>query len=220
MQEKENEKVKKVLRILNKTYPHLKHYLKFSNPLQLLVATILSAQVPDDRVNAVTSELFKKYKTAKDFANADQQALINAIKTISFAGNKGRNIKATCKVLVEKYKGQVPKTLDELTALPGIARKSANAILQNAFGIVEGVIVDTHCLRLSHRLGWTDLPKNAVKAERQLMKLLPKSAWKTFPWLMKEHGRHICIVMLASVNHDFLDPAVFNPVLVEARNGA
>ncbi len=177
---------------LHKAYPKLHHYLTFSNPLELLVASMLSAQVRDEMVNAATPALFKKYKKAEAYAHTDVRELNGYIKTITFAGNKARNIKETCRILVEKHDGNVPRSMDALTGLPGISRKTANAILQNAFNIVEGIVVDTHVLRVAHRLGWTDTDKNAEKAEQQLMQLLPKQEWKTLPWLLKAHGRAIC----------------------------
>ena len=184
--------VNDVLKILHKTYPTLRHYLNFSNPLELFVATILSAQVRDEVVNATTDVLFKKYKTVAEYARTDLQELIDDIKKVSFPANKAKNIKEACKILAEKYQGKVPRTMEELTALSGIGRKSANAILQNAFGIVEGITVDTHVLRVSYRLGWTTTDKNAEKSEEQLMQVIPKAEWKMFPWLMKAHGRTIC----------------------------
>lgn len=186
------EKVKDVIRILHKTYPKLKYYLNYSNNLQLLVAALLSAQVRDEAVNAATSALFKKYKDAAGFAKADLRELTSMIKTITFANNKAKNIKAACKILAEKHKGKVPKTVDELVELPGIGRKTANAIMQNAFDVVEGIVVDTHVLRVSYRLGWTDTAKNADKSEKQLLEIIPKKEWKKLPWLLKAHGRAIC----------------------------
>ena len=183
---------KPVLSTLHKTYPDLHHYLHFSNPLELVMATILSAQIRDTVVNAATVNLFKKYKTTKDYANADVNELIKIIQNITFAGTKAKYLKETGKILHEKYNGQVPKTMNELTELPGIGRKSANAILQNAFNIVEGIVVDTHVLRVCYRLGWTTTDTNAVKSERELMQTIPKTEWKTLPWLMKNHGRAIC----------------------------
>lgn len=188
----EESSTKQILSVLHNHYPHLHHYLKFSNPLQLFVATILSAQVKDDIVNALTPVLFTHYKTAKDYADADINELTKLVARVTFAKAKAKNIRETGRILHEKYHGNVPKTMDELTALPGIGRKSANAILQNAYGIVDGIVVDTHVLRVSHRLGFTDTDKNADKSEQQLMKLLPKEEWKTFPWLMKAHGRAVC----------------------------
>lgn len=188
----DEKQVKQVLSILHTTYPNLHHYLTFSNPLELLVASILSAQVRDEVVNAATPALFKKYKTADAYAKADLKELTSMVKNITFANNKAKNIKAACAILAEKYHGKVPHTSEELIELPGIGRKTANAILQNAFGIVQGIVVDTHVLRVAYRLGWTDTDKNAEKSEQQLMAIIPKSEWKTFPWLMKAHGRAIC----------------------------
>ena len=184
--------INQTLSILHKTYPDPHHYLHFSNPLELVMATILSAQIRDTVVNAATPALFKKYKTAEDYANADTNDIIKIIQSITFAGTKAEYLKETGRMLHEKYNDQVPKTMNQLTELPGIGRKSANAILQNAFNIVEGIVVDTHVLRVCYRLGWTTTDKNAVKSERELMQTIPKSEWKTLPWLMKNHGRAVC----------------------------
>ena len=182
----------KTLSILHKAYPHLHHYLHFSNPLELVVATILSAQIRDSVVNAATPSLFKRYKTAKDYADADVNEIITLLPGITYTTTKAKYLKETGKMLHEKYHGKIPKTRTELTELPGIGRKSANAILQNAFNIVEGIVVDTHVLRICYRLGWTSTDKNAVKSERELMQILPKSEWKALPSLMKNHGRTVC----------------------------
>jgi len=184
--------VVQVLKLFHKNYPKSKYYLNFSNPLELMVAAILSAQVRDEVVNAATSALFKKYRTAEAFAKADVKDIIHYIKNITFAVNKAKHIKEACKILVEKHGGKVPKTLEELTELPGIGRKTANAILQNAFGIVNGIVVDTHVLRVSYRLGWTSSDKNAEKAEQELMEIIPKKEWQKLPHFLKDHGRAIC----------------------------
>lgn len=181
-----------VLTTLHKTYPHPHYYLNFSNSLELLVAALLSAQVRDEVVNAATPALFKKYRTAEQYAKADLHELTALIKTITFAGNKAKHIREACRILVQKHHGNVPRTMGELTELPGIGRKTANAILQNAFDLVEGIVVDTHVLRVAYRLGWTTTDKNAEKAEEQLLKIIPQSEWKQFPWLLKAHGRAIC----------------------------
>lgn len=186
-----HQQVAKVLTELKKLYPHAKYYLNFSNPLELLAATILSAQVRDNVVNATTLRLFKKYKTAADYAGADLETLIQEISPVSFPANKAKYIRQACKILVEKYHGKVPNTMAELVELPGIGRKTANAILINAFGKVEGIVVDTHVIRLSYRLGWTK-SKNPEKIEQDLMKILPKDDWARITWLLKEHGRAIC----------------------------
>jgi endonuclease-3 len=183
--------VEKTLQLLKKEYPNSKYYLNFSNPLELMVAAILSAQVRDTVVNAVTPRLFKKYKSAKDYAGAGLKDLENATKSIPFYKNKCKNIKESCKILAEKHGGHVPKTMEELTKLPGIGRKTANAILSNAYGIVNGIVVDTHVIRLSYRLGWTK-NKNPEKIEEDLMNIIPKKEWESTPHLLKDHGRAIC----------------------------
>ncbi len=181
----------KIIRLLKKEYPNAKYYLNFSNPLELFVAAILSAQVRDEVVNSATPILFKKYKTAKDYSEADLDELIKDIKRISFAGNKAKNIISACKILAEKYNGKVPDKMGNLVNLPGIGRKTANAILQNAFNVVEGVVVDTHVIRVSYRLGWTK-NTNPEKIEQDLMKSVNKKYWKDLPHLLKAHGRAVC----------------------------
>jgi endonuclease III len=185
------QRVTEIVRRFKRAYPKARYYLDFSNPLQLMVAAMLSAQARDEVVNAATPKLFVRYKTAKDFAGADLRELTVSIKSISFAGNKARNIKAACKVLVEKHGGRVPDTLEELDELPGIGRKTANAILINAFGVVQGIPTDTYVIRVSYRLGWTK-SKDPEKIEQDLMELVPKKYWKKIPWWVKEHGRAIC----------------------------
>ena len=185
------ERTQKILSVLKRVYPDAHCELNFSNPLQLLVATILSAQCTDKRVNLVTAELFKKYKTAKDFADAPLANIEEAVKTTGFFRNKAKNIKACCAALVEKFGGEVPRTMDELHALAGVGRKTANVVLGNAFGINVGVVVDTHVTRLSNRLG---LAKGtaAVKLEQELMKLTPQDDWCLFSHLLIWHGRRRC----------------------------
>jgi len=180
-----------ILKSLKKLYPEAKYYLDFKTPLQLLVAAILSAQVRDEVVNASTPALFAKYKTAQDFAGASESDLLRFIGKITFAPNKSKHIIAACKILVEKHKGQVPKTIDELTALPGIGRKTAIVILTNAYDIVDGVVVDTHVIRVSFRLGWTK-NTNPDKIEKDLNSLIPRDWWKQTQWLIKAHGRQVC----------------------------
>ncbi|MEK6860737.1 MAG: endonuclease III [Nanoarchaeota archaeon] len=187
----EKEKANKILQILKKEYPHAKYYLNFSSPLELLVAAILSAQCRDEVVNATTPNLFKKYKAAKSYAEADLRELIKDIRTISFAGNKAKFIKNACKILVEKYNGKVPNTIEELVKLPGIGRKTATTILVNAYGIVLGISVDTHVIRLSQRTGLSK-NKNPDKIEKYLMELYDKKEWKKLPYILKAHGRAIC----------------------------
>jgi endonuclease-3 len=181
----------KVLSELKKLYPHAKYYLNFSSPLELLVATILSAQCRDTIVNSTTPPVFKKYKTAEDYARADLETLIREISPVSFPANKAKYIKQASKILVEKYRGKVPSTMEELVELPGVGRKTANAILINAFDKIEGIVVDTHVIRLSYRLGWTK-NKNPEKIEQDLVKIIPKNDWARITWLLKEHGRAVC----------------------------
>lgn len=179
------------LSILKKTYPGAKYYLNWKTPLQLLVAAILSAQVRDEIVNALTPKLFAKYKTAKDFAEANLQTLTREISSVTFSENKAKFIKNACKILVEKHKGKVPDTAEELTELPGIGRKTANTILINAFGKVEGIPVDTHVIRVSYRLGWTK-SKNPEIIEKDMMKILPKRTWGKIAYMIKAHGKAVC----------------------------
>jgi len=197
--------VAKFLAEIKELYPHAKYYLNFSNPLELLVATILSAQVRDSVVNAITPRLFKKYKTAEDYAQADLETLIREISPVSFPANKAKYIKQACKILAEKYHGKVPTTMEELVELPGIGRKTANAILINAFEKVEGIVVDTHVIRLSYRLGWTK-NKNPEKIEQDLMKILPEDDWARTTWLLKEHGRAICKAPVPACSQCVLEP--------------
>jgi len=187
----EQQQILETINLLKKEYPDAKYYLNYSNPLELLVAAILSAQVRDEVVNALTPSLFKKYKTAKDYAETDLQELINDIKSVTFAGNKAKNIKNACKLLIEKYDGKVPNTMESLTSLPGVGRKTANTILINAFGIVEGIPVDIWVQRLSYRLGWTK-NKDPNKIEQDLMNSIPRNEWKKIAYLLKAHGRAIC----------------------------
>jgi endonuclease-3 len=165
--------------------------LNFSNPLQLLVATILSAQCTDRRVNIVTAELFKKYRSAKDFAAAPLAKIEEAVKSTGFFRNKAKNIQNCCRALIEKFGGEVPRTMDELHALAGVGRKTANVILGNAFGINVGVVVDTHVTRLSNRLGLTK-QTDAVKIEQELMQLVPQKDWTLFSHWLIWHGRRRC----------------------------
>ena len=181
----------KVLELLEKNYPNAEIALDYANPLQLLVATILSAQATDQQINMITPKLFKKYKTAGDYANADLQELEQYIKSSGFYHNKAKNIKNCCKTLVEKFHSKVPKTMSELTELPGVGRKTANIILTNAFGIVEGVAVDTHVGRLAQRLGLSE-NKDPNKIEADLMKIIPKDQWMRITDLLIFHGRRVC----------------------------
>ena len=184
-------RTRKIVSALQRVYPNAHCELNFSNPLELLIATILSAQCTDKRVNLVTAELFKKYRTAKDFAQADLVELENDIRSTGFYKNKAKNIKACCAALVERFGGEVPRTMDELHSLAGVGRKTANVVLGNAFGINVGVVVDTHVTRLGNRLGLVK-GTDAVKLEQELMKLVPQEDWTLFSHWLIWHGRRRC----------------------------
>jgi endonuclease-3 len=182
----------KIIELLEKQYPNAKTALNYANPLEILVATMLSAQTTDVTVNAVTKTLFKKYRTAQDYANADIKELEQAIHSTGFYHNKAKNLQNCCKLLVEKFHSQVPKTMEELTELPGVARKTANIVLYNAYGVTAGVAVDTHVMRLSQRLGLTE-QKDQNKIEQDLMQLTPIEKWMPLTDLLIFHGRQVCM---------------------------
>ncbi|RME54263.1 endonuclease III [Candidatus Woesearchaeota archaeon] len=181
----------KELKLLKKEYGDVKYYLDFKTPFQLLVGVILSAQCTDEVANRVLQELFKKYKTPKDFAAMPLSKLENLIKSTGFYKNKAKGIKNASKMLIEKFHGKVPDNMEDLLKLPSIGRKSANVILQNAFNKVEGIVVDTHVVRLSRRLGWSSSP-NADKIEQDLIKVFPRKEWLHLPHLLKAHGKKVC----------------------------
>ncbi len=184
-------RIQKIIEILEKQYPDAKTALNYTNPLELLIATMLSAQTTDIRVNIVTQTLFKKYRKAEDYANADLKELEQDIRSTGFYHNKARNLQNSCKMLVEKFHSQVPKTMEELLELPGVARKTANIVLYNAYGIIVGIAVDTHVRRLSARLGLTE-QQDQDKIEQDLMALTPKNKWMELTDLLIFHGRQIC----------------------------
>jgi endonuclease III len=184
-------RVRDVIRRLKRAYPDAKCSLNHSNPFELLVATILSAQCTDERVNIVTADLFRKYKKPEDYLNVSPRELEKDIQSTGFFRNKTKSIQGTSKVLTEQYGGTVPHTMEELLELPGVARKTANVVLGNAFDIKAGVVVDTHVTRLSHRLGFTQA-KTAEKIELDLIPIVPKKDWVMFPHLLIAHGRKIC----------------------------
>ncbi|HEV2693600.1 MAG TPA: endonuclease III [Verrucomicrobiae bacterium] len=190
------DRTQKIISALKQTYPDAHCELNFSNPLQLLIATILSAQCTDKRVNIVTAELFKKYRTAREFAEAPLAEIEEMVKTTGFFRNKARNIQACCATLAEKFAGEVPRTMDELHALAGVGRKTANVVLGNAFDINVGVVVDTHVTRLSNRLGLVK-GTDAVKLEHELCKLMPQNEWTLFSHLLIWHGRRRCMARSA-----------------------
>ncbi len=191
-------------RLLRGKYKESKIALNYSNPLELLISVMLSAQCTDIRVNIVTKELFKKYKKAEDYAYGDIDELKKVIKSTGFYNAKAKHIKETCKIIVERHNGNVPKTMQELLELPGVARKTANIVLSNAFGINEGVAVDTHVKRLSFRLGLT---KNSSpdKIEKDLMKLYPKELWNRVTYVLIEHGRALCKAPVPLCSRCFLE---------------
>jgi endonuclease-3 len=181
----------KVIELLEREHSDAKIALHYTNPLELLVATILSAQCTDERINMVTKALFKKYTKAEDYAKADLKELEQNIKSTGFYRNKAKNLKKCCQLLVEKYNSQVPKTMEELIELPGVARKTANIVLTNAFGVVEGVAVDTHVRRLAQRLGLSG-NDDPDKIEKDLMRITPKDKWMRITDLLIFHGRRVC----------------------------
>ncbi len=181
----------RMIRVLRETYPDAHCELNHANPLELLIATILSAQCTDKQVNIVTAELFQKYRTAEDYAHAAPAEFENDIKRIGLFRAKAKNIQACCRALIEKHGGEVPRTMDELTALGGVGRKTANVVLGNAFNLNVGVVVDTHVGRLSNRLGLTK-QTSAEKVEIELQKLVPQEQWCLFSHLLIWHGRRRC----------------------------
>ena len=190
--EAENEdRVLEIIDLLEKEFPKAKIALNYTNPLELLVATILSAQCTDERVNIVTKSLFKKYRKAEDYADADLAELEQNIKSTGFYRNKAKNIKEAGEMLVQKFHSRVPKTMNEMLELPGVARKTANVVLQNAFGVVEGIAVDTHVRRVSARLGLTT-NEDQDKIEQDLLRIVPRDKWMRITDLLIFLGRRVC----------------------------
>lgn len=213
--EERKARTQQVINILKKTYPQAKIALRFGNPWELLVAVVLSAQCTDKMVNKVTEELFKKYSTLDDYVSADLAEFEQDIKSTGFYKNKAKNIQAAAQIILDKHSGKVPRTMDGLTSLHGVARKTANIILGNAYNIVEGIAVDTHVQRISQRLRLVNLEAigkgkerrfkkndreivdfktgvNTDKIEQQLMQIIPKEDWFNFTYLVIDHGRAIC----------------------------
>jgi len=185
------ERVKKLVAIWPKVYPDAHTELNFKTPLELLIATILSAQCTDKRVNMVTPALFKKYRSAEDYAKAPAGELENAIRSTGFFNSKAKSIRGATSAMTKLYKGRVPDTMEQLRELPGVGRKTANVVLGNAFGKNEGIVVDTHVVRLSQRLGLTK-QKDPEKIERDLMKLVPREHWTNWSHWLIWHGRRRC----------------------------
>ena len=186
-----NEKVLQILLLLEKEYPYAKTALRFSNPLELFVATILSAQCTDAKVNEVTESLFKKYRTAEDYAKADLKTLEMDVRPTGFYRIKARRLRDTCRMLIDRFESEVPRTMEKLTMLPGIARKTANVVLSNAYGVIEGIAVDTHVMRLSKRLGLSE-SRTRDRIEKDLMVIVPREKWARFTDLLIFHGRRVC----------------------------
>jgi endonuclease-3 len=186
-----NKNISEIIELLKKEKPDVGIALTHSTPLELLIATILSAQCTDRQVNEVTKKLFKKYKSKHDYIAASQEELKKEIYSTGFYRNKAKNIKKMCEMLVNNFNGEVPDTMEELVTLPGVARKTANIVLSGAFGKLEGIAVDTHVKRLSFRLGLTDKIYQD-KIEKDLMELVPRKDWANFSLLLIHHGRNIC----------------------------
>jgi len=189
--EERRSRVEEMASRLVETYDDLEITLDHSNPLELVVATILSAQCTDARVNQVTPDLFDRYRTAEEYAGADREELEELIRSTGFYRNKAKYIQGTARKLVEEHDGEVPRSMEALTDLPGVARKTANVILSNAFERNEGVVVDTHVQRVSGRLGLTD-HERPEKIEEDLMEVLPRDRWRSFAWRLILHGRNTC----------------------------
>ncbi|MGC8710523.1 MAG: endonuclease III domain-containing protein [Candidatus Micrarchaeia archaeon] len=187
----EKDEAEKAIEILENTYRNAKYYLNFSNPIELLVAAILSAQTHDEVVNAVTPELFKRFKTVHDYASANTDEILKYVGKVSFAGNKVKNIISACKIIEEKHNGIVPREMDSLLELPGVGRKTANTILINAYNIIEGIPVDTWVIKLSYRIGFS-LAKKPEDIEKDLMKIVEKKYWHNIAYVLKQHGHSVC----------------------------
>jgi endonuclease-3 len=188
---KNGARLRQLISLLDKEYPEVQCALRHQNPLELLVATILSAQCTDERVNLVTPELFHSFRTPADYARASRFTLEKMIHSTGFFRNKAKNIQLACQRIETEFQGRVPQTMEELLTLPGVARKTANVVLGTAFGIATGVVVDTHVFRLSHRMGLSNA-KTPEKVEQDLIKLLPQEEWIHFSHRMIHHGRRIC----------------------------
>ncbi len=183
--------VKEIVKALENEYKDAKCSLDYDTPLELLIAVILSAQSTDAMINKITPRLFSELKTAKDYAECDIEQLEKLIKSSGFYHNKAKNIKNACKIIIEKYNGEVPRTMEELVSLPGVGRKTANVVLLNAFNICEGIAVDTHAKRIANRLGLSD-SSDPLKVEQDLLKKIPKDDWYKMNHLLVFHGRAVC----------------------------
>ncbi len=186
------ERAPEIIRRLKDAYPEAKVALKFSNALEMLVATILSAQCTDEKVNEVTATLFQKYPHAQAYLAAPEEELRRDIYSTGFYNQKAKAIRSACRMIVEEFGGRVPDTMEDLVKLPGVARKTANIVLGNAYGTVVGIAVDTHVKRLAHRLGFS-AQKDPDKVERDLMRLIPREDWFPFTYVLIDHGRAVCV---------------------------
>lgn len=195
---------KKIYDALKAHYPNAKISLKVSNPLETLVAVMLSAQCTDKIVNRVTKSLFKKYKTVEDYANCKLDDLKKDIRQTGFYNSKAKHIKESCRIILEKHNGIVPKTISSLVELPGVGRKTANIVVSSAYGIIEGIAVDTHMARVNYRLGLTK-NTNPKKIEQDLMGQLPKKLWYEYPHLIIAHGRSLCKAPVPICSQCFLN---------------
>jgi endonuclease-3 len=186
-----DDNVNEIISLLKKNYPDVKIALDFSNPLELLIATILSAQSTDKQINKVTKTLFKKYRSPQDYIKTPQEELEKDIYSTGFYRNKAKNIKKLCEILVNNFNSKVPDAMEDLVTLPGVARKTANIVLSGAFGKIEGIAVDTHVKRVAAKLGLTT-NTDPDKIEKDLMKIIPKENWDIFTLMLIRHGRQIC----------------------------
>ena len=185
------ERIRKLDRALKKLFPHAGTELRFKTPWQFLVAVELSAQCTDKRVNIVTAELFKKYRTLKDYLDADPVEFTHMICSVTFANNKAKNILAAAKVVKERFGGKLPKNIADMTSIPGVGRKTANVILSDLYGIADGITVDTHVIRFANRFDLSNHKRDAVKIERDLMEILPKKEWPHFSHRVVFYGRYM-----------------------------
>jgi endonuclease III len=219
--EKQKARVRQILLGLDRAYPDARCALEHGNPLELLTATILSAQCTDERVNLVTRDLFRKYRRPEDFVAATQEALEQDIHSTGFFRNKARSIRGACRLILERFGGRVPDTMEELLLLPGVARKTANVVLGVAFGKADGIVVDTHVFRVSRRLELTRAPV-PEKVEIDLMRLVPKERWISFSHQMIHHGRRICRARMPLCAECSVERSCYSAdkVLPTARSGA
>ncbi|HKX27444.1 MAG TPA: endonuclease III [Blastocatellia bacterium] len=210
------ERTRKIIQYLKKQYPEAECALHHSSPLELLIATILSAQCTDERVNIVTGTLFRKYRGCQDYLAVPQSELEQDISSVTFFRNKAKSIQGACRLLVEQHDHQIPQTLEELVQLPGVGRKTANVVLGTAFGIPTGVVVDTHVARLSQRLGLT-AQKQPEKIEADLMELMPKKEWIGFSHRLIWHGRRVCKARQPACESCILEPLCPSSLLKDGK---